>query len=120
MEAVTSLLAKMAVRRVVDYQTSPGYYSPYFLATKKDGSLRPILNLKIFNQYLVKEKFRMETLKSFLSTLEKGDLLISLDLKDIPSCCNTCGLPQIPTFCLPETPGRNRYASGLCSPSNSP
>ena len=82
MEAVTSLLAKMAVRRVVDYQTSPGYYSPYFLATKKDGSLRPILNLKIFNQYLVKEKFRMETLKSILSTLEKGDWLISLDLKD--------------------------------------
>ena len=75
-EAVDSLLAKMAIRRVLDYQTSPEYYAPYYLATKGDGSLRPILNLKIFNQIC------METLKSILSIIEQEAWLFSLDLKN--------------------------------------
>jgi hypothetical protein len=81
-QAVEDLLTKQAVIQVHNYQQSPGYYSPYFLASKKDGSLRPILNLKRFNKYLEKEKFRMETLRSILQTLQLGDWLYSLDLND--------------------------------------
>ena len=82
LQAVQDLLAKKAITRVWDYTVSPGYYSPYFLCPKKDGSLRPILNLKKFNKYLVKEKFRMETLSDVLASLEQDDWLISVDLKD--------------------------------------
>jgi len=82
LQAVTDLLAKKAVVRVWDYAHSPGYYSPYFLCPKKDGTLRPILNLKKFNKFLVKEKFRMETLSDVLASLEQDDWLISVDLKD--------------------------------------
>jgi hypothetical protein len=81
-QAVQDLLAKQAIVQVKDYQSDPGFYSPYFLAAKKDGSLRPILNLKNFNKFLVKEKFRMETLRSILQTLQLDDWLYSLDLKD--------------------------------------
>ncbi len=80
--AVGDLLAKQAVIEIPNFAESPGYYSTYFLTTKKDGSLRPILNLKKFNKYLVKEKFRMETLKQILSTLDMNDWLVSVDLKD--------------------------------------
>ena len=43
-----------------------GYYSHYFLATKRTGGFRPILNLRGLNAYLLVEKFRMETLSSIL------------------------------------------------------
>jgi hypothetical protein len=82
MKAVQELLAKEAIIPLPCYQDSPGYYSPYFLASNKDGSLRPILNLKGFNKYMVKEKFRMETLGSILQSLHLGDWMYSLDLKD--------------------------------------
>lgn len=79
---VDELLQKQAVIRVTDYQKSPGFYSTYFLVTKADGGFRPILNLKHFNHYMLKEKFRMETLKSILQLLQKDDFLFSIDLKD--------------------------------------
>jgi len=80
--AVQVLLAKEAIIPIHSYAESPGYYSPYFLSLNKDGSLRPILNLKGFNKYMVKEKFRMETLGSILQSLHLGDWMYSLDLKD--------------------------------------
>ena len=59
-----------------------GYYSHYFLASKKTGGFRPILNLRGLNAYLLVEKFRMETLASILRDLQQGVWMISLDLKD--------------------------------------
>ena len=73
MVAVRDLLAKQAIQEVTNWGESPGYYSRYFLTTKKDGTLRPIFNLKKFNKYLVKEKFRMETLGQILFTLDRYD-----------------------------------------------
>lgn len=46
-QAVQDLLAKEAIVQVTDYRTNKGFYSPYFTTPKKDGSLRPILNLKV-------------------------------------------------------------------------
>ena len=57
-----------------------GYYSHYFLTTKRTGSFRSILNLRGLNAYLLmKKKFRMETLASIL---QQGMWMISLDMKD--------------------------------------
>ncbi len=58
-------------------EEGPGFYSHYFLATKKTGG-----NLRGLNAYLLVEKFRMETLASVLRDLQKGMWMISLDLQD--------------------------------------
>ncbi len=59
-----------------------GFYSRYFLVPKKDGSLRPILDLRCLNHALMRRPFRMITLKQILSQIRTGDWFCSLDLKD--------------------------------------
>ncbi len=49
---------------------------------KKDGGLRPILNLKCLNHALKRRSFRMITLKQILSQIRTGDWFFSLDLKE--------------------------------------
>ncbi len=63
-------------------QSESGFYSRYFLVLKKDGGLRPILDLRLLNHALMKRSFRMITLKQILSQICLGDWFISLDLKD--------------------------------------
>jgi hypothetical protein len=79
-EEIESLVAKEAVE-IVDPQ-SLGFYSHYFLASKKDGGWRPILNLKGLNKHVQCDKFRMETLQTILQQLSPGDWMYSMDLKD--------------------------------------
>jgi len=81
-EEVASLLDKSAVEKVPPDQERTGFYSTYFLVPKKDGGIRPILNLKRFNQYLTVPKFKMETLQSIIPLLSQGLWLASVDLKD--------------------------------------
>ncbi len=59
-----------------------GFYSRYFLVPKKDGGLRPVLDLRLLNYALMKWSFRMITLKQILSHIGPGDWFMSLDLKD--------------------------------------
>ena len=79
---VEDLVTKGAVVPIPLDQEEMGYYSTYFLVPKKDGGLRPILNLRYFNRHVQKRSFRMETLPSVLITLTKGCWLASIDLKD--------------------------------------
>ena len=81
---VTEMLAKGAVEVIPpEQQIATGFYSTYFLVPKKDGGIRPILNLKPFNAgYVAKQSFKMETLQSILPTLPQGCWMASLDLKD--------------------------------------
>ncbi len=53
-----------------------------FLVPKKDGGLRPILDLRRLNHALMRRPFRMITLKQILSQICTGDWFCSLDLKD--------------------------------------
>ena len=57
------LLQKRAVERVQDPGT-PGFYSRLFLVPKKNGKLRPVIDLSLLNQYKRKQPFKMETVKS--------------------------------------------------------
>ncbi len=59
-----------------------GFYSRYFLVPKKDGGLRPILDLSCLNHALMRRPFRMITLKQIPSQIRTGDWFCSLDLKD--------------------------------------
>ncbi|XP_060594733.1 uncharacterized protein LOC132749068 [Ruditapes philippinarum] len=42
-------------------QQNQGFYSTLFLVPKKNGELRPVINLRPLNRYLVKKHFKMDT-----------------------------------------------------------
>jgi hypothetical protein len=55
-QEITELLQKDAIE-VVDPR-SKGFYSTFFVVPKKDGGLRPILNLKPLNRYIVYKNWK--------------------------------------------------------------
>ena len=66
----------------VQHTSSPGFYSRVFLAPKPDGSFRPIIDLKVLNQYLEVPSFKMETLFSIAAALRPREWIIKTDLTD--------------------------------------
>ncbi|KAJ1202338.1 hypothetical protein NDU88_006138 [Pleurodeles waltl] len=81
-QEVLVLLSKGAVELVPEQERGRGCYSRYFLIPKKDGRLRPILDLRILNWFLNQEKFKMLTLAQVLLALNKEDWMVSVDLQD--------------------------------------
>ena len=79
---VTKLLSKGAIEPLSQDQSEGGLYSRYFLVPKKDGGLRPILDLRQLNKVLVKRQFRMLTTRQILVQIRQGDWFVSIDLKD--------------------------------------
>ena len=79
---IQSLLDKSAIEVVSRGQENVGFYSTYFLVPKKDGGFRPILNLRDLNACIEVPTFRMETLRSVIASVQVGDWLSSIDLKD--------------------------------------
>ncbi len=73
---------KRSLEMVPPALSESGFYSRYFLIPKKDGGLRPILDLRRLNHALMRRPFRMITLKQILSQIRTGDWFCSLDLKD--------------------------------------
>ncbi|XP_029453158.1 protein-glutamate O-methyltransferase isoform X3 [Rhinatrema bivittatum] len=59
-----------------------GHYSIYFVVPKKEGSFRPILDLKEVNRCLWIPSFRMETLRSVIASVRPGTFLASLNLTE--------------------------------------
>ena len=64
---IEELLAKGAIQ-VEDGEV----ISPIFLRYKKDGSPRPIINLKNLNSHIVYSHFKMETLNHALDLISEG------------------------------------------------
>ncbi|KAI2666671.1 Transposon Ty3-G Gag-Pol polyprotein [Labeo rohita] len=79
---IRSLLAKQAIEVVPPENMECGLYSRYFPVPKKDGGLRPILDLRPLNRALAKREFKMITVKQILAHIQPGDWFISVDLKD--------------------------------------
>ncbi|KAG6932460.1 hypothetical protein G0U57_021497, partial [Chelydra serpentina] len=59
-----------------------GFYSRYFLIPKSKGGLRPILDLRGLNKFMVKLKFRMLSLGTIIPSMDPGDWYAALDMKD--------------------------------------
>ena len=76
-EEIVQLLQKWEVKRVQNLGT-PGFYFWLFLVPKKNGKLCPVIDLSILNQYIRKQPFKMETVKSILV----NDWGVSIDLTD--------------------------------------
>ncbi len=81
-QEIGCLLEKGAVERVPPHELESGFYSRYFVVPKRDGGLRPILDLRPINRALCERPFRMLTLKQILAQIRPGDLFASVDLKD--------------------------------------
>ncbi len=58
------------------------FFSRYFLVPKRDGGLRPILDLRRLNLSLYKGKFKMLTMRTIMSQVQEGDWFVTIDLKD--------------------------------------
>ncbi len=81
-QEVCNLLGKGAIEKVPQSELECGFYSRYIVVPKRDGGLRPILDLRPINRALCKRPFRMLTLKQILAQIRPGDWFASVDLKD--------------------------------------
>ena len=71
---------KAGIRQVREVPNQ--FLSKLFLVPKKDGSQRPVINIKPLNQYIWKRKFKMEGAKVIRDILQGGDWMVSIDLND--------------------------------------
>ncbi|KAI2656006.1 Transposon Ty3-G Gag-Pol polyprotein [Labeo rohita] len=79
---IAFFLAKDAIEPVPPAEMKLGFYSPYFIVPKKNGGLRPILDLRVLNQSLCKMPFKMLTPKRIISCIRHQDWFAAIDLKD--------------------------------------
>ena len=73
-------MAKGAVRKVTP--CADQFLSQIFLVAKKDGSYRPVINLRPLNQFMQQVHFKMENLGMMRDLLREGDWMASIDLRD--------------------------------------
>ena len=52
------------------------------LVPKKTGDLRPVINLKPWNQFVQRIHFKMENIQMAMNFVSLGDYMVSLDLKE--------------------------------------
>ncbi|XP_078242251.1 uncharacterized protein LOC140708067 [Pogona vitticeps] len=79
---IYNLLQKHAAELVPHEYATDGFFSRYFAIPKKDGGIRPILDLQTLNRYLLIRKFCMVTIETILHLLRQGDWFTIIDLQD--------------------------------------
>ena len=79
-EEVKNLMVKQAIREVEPQKGQ--FISRLFTVAKKDGSRRPVVNLRPLNNFITKKRFKMEGVVLLKSLVQQGDWMVSIDLKD--------------------------------------
>ncbi|KAL0165959.1 hypothetical protein M9458_037803, partial [Cirrhinus mrigala] len=82
-QEVDTLLRKEAIEVVPSHDRESGFYSRYFIVPKKDGGLRPFLDLRQLNRSVMWLKFRMLTVSQVVSQIRSEDWFVTIDLKDV-------------------------------------
>ena len=77
-QAVTELLNNGCVCRV---STIPHVCSPLSVVTSTKGKKRLVINLRYLNQYLRRDSFKYEDLRTLMAILMPNDFLFKFDLK---------------------------------------
>jgi len=79
---VKSLLQKEAISIVQNEDRKRGFLSQLFAVPKKNGEIRPVVNLKALNRFVKQESFKMEGIHMLKDLLQPGDWMTKIDLKD--------------------------------------
>ena len=77
-EAVSELFQNGCVKKV---EACPHICSPLSVVVNPEGKKRLVINLRYLNQFLKKESFKYEDLRTLLSLLKAQDYLCKFDLK---------------------------------------
>ena len=77
-EVARKLLAKGAIKIVSPFHDQ--FLSRIFVVPKKDGSHRPVINLKPLNQFMRNTHFKMENQGTMRDLLRKDDWMASIDV----------------------------------------
>ncbi|KAM4748709.1 uncharacterized protein WCC33_006088 [Rhinophrynus dorsalis] len=77
---VADLWRKAAIQPVPD--NSAGFLSNIFLVRKKDSGLRPVINLRALNGFVLYRHFKMEGIHCLRDLLLPSDWMVKIDLKD--------------------------------------
>ena len=78
---VLRLLEKGAISPLT-IPIAESFISRMFLIPKKDGTMRPIIDLRELNKFVHSEHFKMEGIHLIQMLLQEGDWMVKLDLKD--------------------------------------
>ncbi len=81
------------------------FFSRYFIVTKKDGGLRPILDLRVLNDSVMQLKFKMLTFRQIVPQIRSEDWFVTIDLKDAGTGGSVCISRDVSlsTLVLPHT-----------------
>jgi len=82
LKEIETLLQKDAIEKVPIHNCQEDFYSTFFLVPKKNGLMRPVLNLRPLNRYLAKKHFRMDTLTKVINMVRPKDWGFTIDLAD--------------------------------------
>lgn len=80
-EAVQKAIQEFLEKGVLERTRTRGFTSRLF-TQQQGGKVRPIIDCKPLNRYMVPKHFKMENLETLTSILQKNDYLIKIDLKD--------------------------------------
>ena len=85
-QEVESLVQKEAISEISmptnEMLSEKGFVSQLFAVPKKDGGIRPVVNLKVLNSYVKQVSFKMEGIHLLKDLLCPGDWMTKVDLKD--------------------------------------
>ena len=79
-QEVQNLLEKGAICEVPFCED--GFYSRLLVTPKRDGRMRPIIDLSPLNRFIDTLHFQMENLATVKSFLRQGHFMTKIDLKD--------------------------------------
>ncbi len=81
-QEVKALLEKGAIEYVPHSNRETGFYSQYFIVPKKDGGLRPILDLRVLNDSVMQLQFKTLTLRQIVPQIRSEDWFVTIALTD--------------------------------------
>ena len=82
---IKEMLEKRVIKKVSqhkDQYAQNQFLSNLFLVRKKDGSYRPVTNLKTLNQFVPYMHFKMESLQTLKYMMKERYYMCKIDLKD--------------------------------------
>ena len=79
---IHTLLAKNAIREVGQTNQQAGFCSRYFLIPKKDGRLRPILDLRGLNRFLRPLRCKRLIIPRVQQAIHQDDWFATIDLEN--------------------------------------